>query len=228
MSQNPFEELRYLDPALLTGGVRQQQRNPTCEPLDGLVEPLSSDNSPPTVNKAGATSYFPTLATQSVGADLGETMPTERNAETYIISDVEAQRMYTGVRRAAQWGPFFLPHLRPGLSLLDCGCGVGSITLDLAEIVAPGRVVGLDLDEEQLAIARHAAVQCGLTNATFEQGSIYDLPFDNGTFDAVLALLRRDRSGRFANAGDAVARCPVRIEFANARYSKRSPNDHVP
>ena len=35
------------------------------------------------------------------------------------------------------------------MSLLDCGCGAGSITLDLAESAAPGRVIGLDLDENQ-------------------------------------------------------------------------------
>jgi SAM-dependent methyltransferase len=114
-------------------------------------------------------------------------MPTERSAETYTISDAEAQRLYVGARRATQWVPFFLPHLRPGMSLLDCGCGVGSITLDLAEIVEPGRVVGIDLDERQLAIARQAAVQRGLTNITFQQGSVYNLPFDDGAFDAVLA-----------------------------------------
>lgn len=114
-------------------------------------------------------------------------MTTAHTQETYTISDPEAQRLYVGARRAAQWVPFFLPHLRPGLSLLDCGCGVGSITLDLAEIVAPGRVVGIDLDEGQLAIARQAAVQRGLTNVAFEQGSVYDLPFDDGAFDAVLA-----------------------------------------
>ncbi len=113
-------------------------------------------------------------------------MATERT-ETYTISDPEAQRLYVGVRRAAQWVPFFLPHLRSGMSLLDCGCGVGSITLDLAEIVAPGRVVGLDLDETQLEIGRRAAAQRGLTNVAFEQGSVYDLPFDDDAFDAVLA-----------------------------------------
>lgn len=107
--------------------------------------------------------------------------------ETYTISDPDAQRLYTGVRRANQWVPFFLPHLHSGMSLLDCGCGVGSITLDLAAIVAPGRVVGLDLDERQLALARRAAAQRGLTNVIFQRGNVYDLPFTDSEFDAALA-----------------------------------------
>jgi ubiquinone/menaquinone biosynthesis C-methylase UbiE len=35
---------------------------------------------------------------------------------------------------------FFLPHLQSGMTLLDCGCGPGSLTLGLAEAVAPGQV----------------------------------------------------------------------------------------
>ena len=108
-------------------------------------------------------------------------------AEIYTISDAEAQRLYTGVRRAAQWTPFLLPHLRPGMSLLDCGCGAGSITLDLAEFVAPGSVGGLDLDVGQLDAARWEAARRGLTNVTFEHGNVYNLPFADGAFDAALA-----------------------------------------
>lgn len=106
--------------------------------------------------------------------------------EVYIVSDHE-QVSYTGTRTATEWVPFFLPHLRPGMSLLDCGCGVGSITLDLAERVAPGQVVGVDLDESQIAMARAEAERRGLSNVRFEVASIYELPFPNGSFDAALA-----------------------------------------
>lgn len=107
--------------------------------------------------------------------------------EFYSISDADAQRAYVGMRRAAEWVGFFLPYLQPGFSLLDCGCGVGSITLDLAAIVAPGRVIGIDRDESQLAIARANAAQRGLTNVSFEPGNVYALRFKAESFDAVLA-----------------------------------------
>ncbi len=114
-------------------------------------------------------------------------MTDDVTREFYSISDANIQTRYVGSRRAARWVPFFLPHLRSGLSLLDCGCGVGSITLDLAEIVAPGPVIGVDMDESQLQIARESAAERGLTNISFEQGNVYDLRFDEGTFDRVLA-----------------------------------------
>jgi ubiquinone/menaquinone biosynthesis C-methylase UbiE len=107
--------------------------------------------------------------------------------EFYSLNNAEAQRTYVGVRRAKDWVGFFLPHLKQGFSLLDCGCGVGSITLDLAELVAPGNVIGMDMDEGQLEIARASAKERGLTNITFEQGDVYELRFKSETFDAVLA-----------------------------------------
>jgi ubiquinone/menaquinone biosynthesis C-methylase UbiE len=112
---------------------------------------------------------------------------TKSRDEVYSISDSQAQREYVENRTAAQWVGFFLPHLRVGMSLLDCGCGVGSITLDLAEIVAPGQVVGIDTDAEQLDIARSQAHKRRVTNARFEAASVYELPFADASFDAALA-----------------------------------------
>lgn len=114
-------------------------------------------------------------------------MSDETTHEFYSMSDAEAQRTYVESRRASEWVGFFIPYLKPGMSLLDCGCGVGSITLDLAELVSPGKVIGVDMDESQLSIARANAQARGLTNVTFEQGNVYALRFENETFDAVLA-----------------------------------------
>ena len=52
-------------------------------------------------------------------------------------------------RRAEKAGAFFIPHLKKGIRVLDCGCGPGSITVDFAEIVSPGKVTGLDIEDTQ-------------------------------------------------------------------------------
>lgn len=104
-----------------------------------------------------------------------------------VVSPATRAAPHVSTRTAAEWVPFFLPHLRPGMSLLDCGCGVGSITLDLAERVAPGLVVGVDLDAGQLAKAQAEFARRGLSNVRFEVASLYDLPFPEASFDAVLA-----------------------------------------
>jgi len=112
---------------------------------------------------------------------------TNSPKEIYSLNNAEAQQTYTGTRSAEDWVPFLISHLKPGMSLLDCGCGVGSITLDLAKLVAPGQVIGVDMDESQLEVARTNAKQRGLENVTFEQGNVYDLRFQLEAFDAVLA-----------------------------------------
>ena len=73
------------------------------------------------------------------------------------------------------------------MSLLDCGCGPGSITLGLAEIVAPGQVVGIDIGDKQIELAQAHAVSRGISNVHFETGDIYDQRFADNSFDAVFS-----------------------------------------
>ena len=54
------------------------------------------------------------------------------------------------LRGADVYAGFLIPHLRPGATVLDCGCGAGTITLGLAEAVPEGHVVGVDLDPSEL------------------------------------------------------------------------------
>ncbi len=80
---------------------------------------------------------------------------------------------------------FFLDHLKPGMSVLDMGCGPGSITVGIAAAVAPGEVVGIDIEPSQIMLGRDRAASLGLQNCRFETGSVYDLPFGDRTVDAV-------------------------------------------
>jgi ubiquinone/menaquinone biosynthesis C-methylase UbiE len=80
---------------------------------------------------------------------------------------------------------FFLDHLTPGMHVLDIGCGPGSITVGLAEAVAPGEVVGVDIESSQVALGRERAVSLGLENCRFETGSVYELPLADNSVDAV-------------------------------------------
>lgn len=56
----------------------------------------------------------------------------------------------------------------PGLTCLDVGCGGGDVTLELARRVAPsGRVVGVDVDEAKLDLARREADEAGVGNVEY-------------------------------------------------------------
>jgi ubiquinone/menaquinone biosynthesis C-methylase UbiE len=90
-------------------------------------------------------------------------------------------------RTAAANAAFLLPLLKPGMRVLDAGCGPGSITLGLAAAVAPGEAAGIDLSAEAIVSAQAAASAAGVANVRFEQASIYALPFADGAFDVAFA-----------------------------------------
>lgn len=90
-------------------------------------------------------------------------------------------------RTAVNSAGYLLGHLRPGLSLLDVGCGPGTITLDLAERVSPGSVIGLDRDAGVLEGAERSRAGRALENVSFRTGDVYALEFPDASFDVVHA-----------------------------------------
>jgi ubiquinone/menaquinone biosynthesis C-methylase UbiE len=90
-------------------------------------------------------------------------------------------------RTAENSAGYLLPHLHPGLSLLDIGCGPGTITVDLAARVAPGQVVGVDASSEVIAQAEAHAAQRDAANVRFEVGDIFSLDYRDATFAVVHA-----------------------------------------
>jgi SAM-dependent methyltransferase len=90
-------------------------------------------------------------------------------------------------RTAHDSAAYLLPHLRPGLSVLEIGCGPGTITADLAERVAPGTVLAIDQVADVLDVA-HAEVQRrNLSNVSFAIADVHKLDLPDGTFEVVHA-----------------------------------------
>nr|WP_315501843.1 methyltransferase domain-containing protein [Actinomyces oris] len=91
-------------------------------------------------------------------------------------------------RRAADSAAYLLAHLSAGMDLLDVGCGPASITADLAERVAPGRVVALDAASDALRAARATLSERGLSEQVeLTCGDVMALPFKDASFDVVHA-----------------------------------------
>jgi SAM-dependent methyltransferase len=79
--------------------------------------------------------------------------------------------------------------LRPGDHVLDVACGSGSSALPAAEQVGPnGRVLGIDVSERLLALARAKTERAGLDNVEFRLGDMRDLELPAASFDAVLLV----------------------------------------
>lgn len=89
--------------------------------------------------------------------------------------------------RGSQRASFIIPYLKSGMSLLDVGCGPGSITIELAKVVAPGPVVGIDVDATAIEQARKSAADKEVTNASFHVEEAAALSFPDDSFDAACA-----------------------------------------
>src|SRR5690349_22361328 len=80
-------------------------------------------------------------------------------------------------------------NLKPGLMVLDVGCGTGASALPAAEAVGEtGKVIGVDLAENQLKRARIKAAQRQLQNVEFRVGDMTNLGFPDNHFDAVVSV----------------------------------------
>jgi ubiquinone/menaquinone biosynthesis C-methylase UbiE len=111
------------------------------------------------------------------------TTPSDRYTHGHHESVLRSHTWRTAENSAG----FLLPHLQRGQSVLDVGCGPGTISADIAHLVAPGPVTGIDLSSEVIELARRGAEGANDTNLSFHVGDVYDLQFADSSFDVVYA-----------------------------------------
>ncbi len=108
----------------------------------------------------------------------------------------ESENQYThghadAVLRSHRWrtaensAAYLLASLRPGMRLLDVGCGPGTLTADLAARVAPGATLGIDLSPSVIAEATEAAADT--PGLTFAVADLHAVDPPSGGFDVVHA-----------------------------------------
>ena len=90
-------------------------------------------------------------------------------------------------RTAENSAGYLLPHLSCGVTVLDVGCGPGTITADLASIVTPARLTALEITDAALDLARAEIASRRLANVDFAVSDVHALDFPDATFDVVHA-----------------------------------------
>jgi ubiquinone/menaquinone biosynthesis C-methylase UbiE len=102
--------------------------------------------------------------------------------------------------------------------LLEVNCGTGARVIELASALKEGEVVGVDPDEERVAIANAKALTAKTENYSFHVGDAAQLDFDEGSFDVVVAdasIESSERLAQIANEAIRVAKpsAPVAIKL---------------
>lgn len=91
-----------------------------------------------------------------------------------------------GARTVENSAAYLIPQLATGARILDVGSGPGSITIDLAQRVAPGAVIGIE-PIQTIVDKATAAIPDTVDNLTFETGDVYALDYEDASFDVVHA-----------------------------------------
>ena len=122
-----------------------------------------------------------------------------------LLYDLSLGLQFFGRERAFRERLLALARLAPGETVLDVGCGTGTLAiLAWRHVGANGAVYGIDASAEMIARARVKARRAGV-DVQFEAAPAQAVPFPNGSFDVVLATLmlhHLGRNGRRALAGE--------------------------
>ena len=100
--------------------------------------------------------------------------------------DSYMRKMTFGRERILRETTVNLAQVKPGDSILEVGCGTGTLTLEAKRQAGPsGKVFGIDVIPGMIELSQHKAAQFN-ENITFQLGSIDDIPFSENQFDVVM------------------------------------------
>ena len=114
---------------------------------------------------------------------MGNAAGADAPAPSYTMGYSEEFLQLLTRRSAQSCAAHLLARLRPGQSVLDFGCGPGTLSVGLAEAVHPGELHGIDMEASQIEMARAAATAGGHDNMKLRTGDVTSLPFEDDCFD---------------------------------------------
>ena len=139
----------------------------------------------------------------------GAVVSASSTKDHYAFGESNAARKAFAGRTIDADLAFLVPFLKPGLSLVDCGCGGGGLAVQLSERLTPGEVVGFDQNGGAIEQAKQLAASVADAGVRFFVASVYDAPLPQGrghwpTF----------RPGATARSLSASARISIALAFA--------------
>ncbi len=127
-------------------------------------------------------------AAAATGVGPGCCNPADAGLQAKALGYDEADLAAPGNLGLGCGNPLALAALAPGMTVLDLGSGGGfDAFLAAGRVGAAGRVIGVDMTPEMLALARANAARLGAANVEFREGRIEALPLDDASVDVVIS-----------------------------------------
>jgi SAM-dependent methyltransferase len=149
--------------------------------------------------------------------------PGGEPTDHYSFGYEEGVQSYLQLHTAERCAGFIQPHLTQGMSLLDAGCGPGTITIGLAQLVTPGPITAVDVSAGEVEKTRQLLIGAGFDNAQTAVADVRNLQFEAQSFDAVFSHAVID----YLDDPVAALREFHRVLKPGGLVGVRSPNDDL-